>query len=47
MDEYLPGAEAWDNEITWTEDDDYDETGTPAPRPSVAAAFYRTAIALT
>ncbi|MHB8242799.1 MAG: hypothetical protein ACYDHN_12525 [Solirubrobacteraceae bacterium] len=47
MDEYLPGAEAWDNEITWTEDDDYDETGKPAQRPSVAAAFYRTATALT
>jgi hypothetical protein len=47
MDEYLPGAEAWDNEIVWTENDDYDETGTPAPSPSVAAAFYRTAVALT
>jgi hypothetical protein len=47
MDEYLPGAEAWDNEIVWTEDDDYDETGTPATSPSVAAAFYRTAVALT
>jgi hypothetical protein len=47
MDEYLAGAEPWDNEVTWTEDDDYDETGTPAPSPSVAAAFYRTAAALT
>jgi hypothetical protein len=47
MDDYLPGAEPWDNEIVWTVDDDYDETGTPASNPSVAAAFYRSAVALT
>lgn len=43
MDDYLPGAEPWDNEIVWTVDDDYDAAGQPAPRPSVAAAFYRAA----
>jgi hypothetical protein len=47
MAEHLPGTEAWDNEIVWTEDDDYNETGTPASNPSVAAAFYRRAVALT
>jgi hypothetical protein len=41
MDDYLPGAEAWDNEIAWTVDDDYDAAGQPAPRPSIAAAFYQ------
>jgi len=41
MDDYLPGAEDWDNEIVWTIDNDYDENGEPAPTPSVAQAFYR------
>lgn len=40
MDEYLPGAEPWDNEIVWTIDNDYDENGEPPPTPSVAAAFH-------
>jgi hypothetical protein len=39
MDDYLPGAETWDNEIVWTIDNDYDENGEPAPTPSVAQAF--------
>jgi hypothetical protein len=38
MDEYLPGAEDWDNEIVWTEDDDEAQTA-----PSATSAFYRDA----
>ena len=34
-------------QIVWTEDNNYDDPGTPAPSPSVAAAFYRTAVTLT
>jgi hypothetical protein len=41
MDEFVPGAEPWDNEIVWTVEDDYDEHGQPARTPSVAAAFGR------
>lgn len=46
MDEYLPGAESWDNEIVWTIDDDYNENGEPSPTPSVAAAFHHDAAPL-
>jgi hypothetical protein len=41
MDEFVPGAEPWDNELVWTVDDDYDEHGQPARTPRVAAAFGR------
>ena len=40
MDDYLPGAEDWDNEIVWTQDDDYDETGIRRV-PSTVSAFSR------
>lgn len=45
-DEYLPGAESWDNEITWAVEDDCDTLGIPSPRPSPAAAFRRATRAL-
>lgn len=41
MDDYLPGAETWDNEITWAIEDDCDTLGIPSPNPSAAAAFRR------
>jgi hypothetical protein len=41
MDDYLPGAESWDNEITWAVEDDCDTLGIPSPSPSPAAAFRR------
>lgn len=41
MDEYLPGAESWDNEITWAIEDDCDDLGIPSSKPSAAAAFRR------
>jgi hypothetical protein len=37
MDEYVPGAEDWGNEIVWTQDDD----GASATAPSTLSAFYR------
>lgn len=41
MDDYLPGAETWDNEITWAVEDDCDDLGIPLVNPSAAAAFSR------
>ncbi len=41
MDEYLPGAETWDNEIVWAIEDDCNKLGIPSPNPSAAAAFHR------
>jgi hypothetical protein len=39
MDEHLPGAEEWDNEVVWSAEDDCDERGQPKASPSAAAAF--------
>jgi hypothetical protein len=43
MDEYLAGAEKWDNEIVWSADEDQDANG----NPSAAASFYRDTEPLT
>jgi hypothetical protein len=41
MDDYLPGAESWHNEITWAIEDDCDTLGIPSTNPSATAAFRR------
>ncbi len=46
LDEYLPGAETWNNEVAWTPEHDFDSAGRPAAQPSAAAAFYRDVVAL-
>jgi hypothetical protein len=46
LDDYLPGAETWNNDVTWTAEDDYDDAGQPAAQPSTARAFYSDVAAL-
>lgn len=41
MDDFVPGAEEWDNELCWTDEDGafFAEPGAPAER-GIAAAFH-------
>lgn len=44
MDEFVPGAEAWDNELCWTQEDgDFSAEADTTAEQRIAAAFHEDA----